>query len=367
MATYYVRKTGNDGNAGTSAGAAKLTLNGAEDIPLVAGDVVVVGSGVYRESLTVDVSGSAGNPITYIGDYTGALTGDAKGVVRITGSADDIALTRASCITGSSKNYRTFRGFRMDLTSSHPVSLTTCDHWIIEQCHITRATGGTNGCIDGNHLNTNHIFRNCFFDTTGSGVTFGTSAADNSGNLIESCVILCNAYGVSYGVFMWGVGGTTVRNCTIIGATIGGIRGLGMNVGQTITVNNNIVYGCATAFASDSTARFTEDYNTISACGTARSNVTAGGNSVTRPPLWDTRWFFEAVNGGRLITPFDLASYSTLVELNSGTGAPSTDLRGTAVQGTYREWGASEYDSTLKIAAGGGLLRSPGMGGGIDS
>ena len=68
------------------------------------------------------------------------------------------------------------------------------------------------------------------------------------------------------------------------------------------------------------------------------------------PALFDQRWFFETLNGGRMVTPYDLASYSTLVELNSGSGAPSTDLRGTTVQGTYREWGPLEYDSRLRIA-----------------
>lgn len=110
MTTYYVDGTsGNDGNAGTSVGAAKATLNGAEDIPLVAGDTVHVRAGTYRELLTVDVSGSAGNPISYIGDYSGSIFASG-GVVRVTGSADDVAETRSSCVTATSKNYRTFLG-----------------------------------------------------------------------------------------------------------------------------------------------------------------------------------------------------------------------------------------------------------------
>ena len=46
---YYVGPGGNDGNNGTSWALRKLTLNGAEDIPVVPGDVVWVGPGVYRE------------------------------------------------------------------------------------------------------------------------------------------------------------------------------------------------------------------------------------------------------------------------------------------------------------------------------
>jgi hypothetical protein len=49
----------------------------------------------------------------------------------------------------------------------------------------------------------------------------------------------------------------------------------------------------------------------------------------------------------------------------AGKNPPLTDLRGTAVQGAQREWGALEYDSTLSIKArqaasvdGGGMVVS---------
>lgn len=365
MATYYVGPGGNDANAGTSWALRKLTLNGAEDIPVAAGDEVVVGPGTYRELLTVDVSGTAGNVITYTADYTGARTSGTKGVVRITGSADDIALTRANCITASSKNYRTFTGFAIDLQSQHGIALTSCDHWTITQCNA-RATGVDYCPINMNHLSTNVTISRCFlYSYSGATVKIGTNAADNSGHIITNCIMEAGPNGNSYGVLMYSVGGAVITNCTIYGAAIAGVRGLTMNVGQTVTVNNCIVYGCNTALISDSTARFVEDYNTIFSCATSRTNVTAGANSVARPPLFDTRWFFEMVNGGRMVTPFDLASYSQIVEYTSGTGAPSTDIRGSSQVGSYRELGAVEYDSSLNIAGGGGLITHPGMGGGI--
>lgn len=57
MAVYFVGPGGNNSNNGLTWQTRKLTLNGAEDIPLVAGDKVYVGAGTYRELLTVDVSG----------------------------------------------------------------------------------------------------------------------------------------------------------------------------------------------------------------------------------------------------------------------------------------------------------------------
>jgi len=349
MATYYAGVGGNDGNAGTSWALRKLTIQAAVNVATTAGDTIYVGPGTYRETVTMGTSGTAGNVISLIGDYTGANTSGVKGVVRITGSNDDISATRASCIIASSKNYITVRGFLIDLPSQHAIALTTCDHWVISKCHI-RATGVDYCPVNMNHLSTNATISQCYmYSYSGASVKIGTVAADNSGHVITNCIMEAGPNGNSYGVLMYSVGGAVITNCTIYGAAIAGVRGLTMNVGQTVTVNNCIVFGCNTALFSDSTAKFVEDYNTIFSCATARTNVNTGANSVARPPLFDTRWFFEMVNGGRLVTPFDLASYSTLVEYNSGTGAPSTDMRGVSQVGTYREWGALEHSANYQI------------------
>jgi len=364
MATYYVGIGGSDANNGTTWALRKLTLNGAEDIPVAAGDTVYVGPGTYRESLTVDVSGSAGNIITYIGDYTGANTTGSSGVVRVTGSADDIALTRAACITAASKNYRTFRGLVLDMGSSYIISGTACTYWTIDKCHISGKSGGIN--IDEDC--TNVSVTNCFiwsahYSATGIIVGTGNSTKDNRAIAVDNCVFVSG-----YGSRIYYAGGVTFRNCAFL-AGLAGVQSQGLASGQVTTVNNCIVAYNSTGLYSDATAKFAENYNTLFGNATARTNVTAGANSVARPPLFDPRWFFEAVNGGTMVTPWDLASYSTLVEYNSGTGAPSTDIRGASAVGTYREWGPLEYDSTYDIAAGagaaGGLITHPGMGGGI--
>lgn len=59
MTIRYVGPGGNDGNSGLDWVNRKLTLNGCEDTPVVAGDLVWVGPGVYRETLTVDVDGGS--------------------------------------------------------------------------------------------------------------------------------------------------------------------------------------------------------------------------------------------------------------------------------------------------------------------
>jgi len=78
--TYYVRTDGNDGNAGTSntSGGAWLTINKCTTT-IVAGDICRVQSGTYVETATFSNSGTAGNPITIIGDGMPVMDGSALG------------------------------------------------------------------------------------------------------------------------------------------------------------------------------------------------------------------------------------------------------------------------------------------------
>lgn len=353
MTTYYVDGTsGNDGNAGTSVGAAKATLNGAEDIPLVAGDTVHVRAGTYRELLTVDVSGSAGNPISYIGDYSGSIFASG-GVVRVTGSADDVAETRANCITATSKNYRTFRGFTFDLASTVCVSLaTSCSNWVIEECYFGANT--VSGLTIAGTGTANTV-RRCYFMARPLGgpacLTISHSATvNNAAHAVENCIFL----GGTNAILVTRIGGVTVRNCLVLFSERSIRVGTSLAGGQTVTVNNCVIAFAGTAaLQATATGEIIEDYNALFANAAHRTLVSAGANSNNHPPLLDTRWFFEAVAGGDMVSPFDLASYSPLVNL-AGSSPPSTDLRGTSVQGAQREWGPLEMDPALAVAAGEG-------------
>src|SRR3989304_345197 len=124
MTIYYVGPGGNDANNGLSWANRKLTLNGAEDVPVAAGDTVYVGPGVYREGLVLDVDGSVGNIITYIADVTGQETGGGGGIVRITGRDNDQTATRANAISGVGRDYRTLRGFFLVMFPTCPFSFS---------------------------------------------------------------------------------------------------------------------------------------------------------------------------------------------------------------------------------------------------
>lgn len=66
-ATYHVAKTGNDTTGDGSAGNPWLTI-GKGATTAVAGDTVIVHQGAYNEAVTPSNSGSAGSPITFVGE-----------------------------------------------------------------------------------------------------------------------------------------------------------------------------------------------------------------------------------------------------------------------------------------------------------
>ncbi len=69
--TYYVAKSGNNSNAGTSTNAAFLTISKAASM-MNAGDMCYILSGTYRETVTPAHSGTASAPITFAA-YPGAI------------------------------------------------------------------------------------------------------------------------------------------------------------------------------------------------------------------------------------------------------------------------------------------------------
>src|SRR3990167_8549137 len=234
MTTYYVGAGGSDASAGTSWGARKLTLNGAEDIPVAAGDNVYVGPGTYREILTVDISGSDGNPITYIGDYTGANTDGVGGIVRVTGSDNDQTATRAQCITATTKTYRTFTGFMFDTTTAYMVNAATgCTNWIMDKCVFI---GGTGPILFSGLAQSTHTVQNCVFLATTSAqpaIYFLHSAVvDNAGHLIQNCLFMGRQ------VTSTRVGGITIKNSTFAGCNRGVHVDTALTIGQVVTVNN---------------------------------------------------------------------------------------------------------------------------------
>ena len=81
--TWYVRLSGRDIDIGNRVGNALRTIGEAAD-RAAPGDRIVVGSGVYEESVESVPSGDEGLPILFFADVKGELTGDPPGDVVVT-------------------------------------------------------------------------------------------------------------------------------------------------------------------------------------------------------------------------------------------------------------------------------------------
>lgn len=346
MATYYVGPGGSDANNGTSYALRKLTLNGVEDLPVAAGDLVHVAPGVFRELLTIDISGTAGNAIEYRADTSGALTDGIGGLVRITGSDNDTTATRANCITATGRNYRTFTGFAFDICTGHLITLlTACSNWIVQDCYFA-GTAAASNAINLQGTGTTNTIRRC--DIVGSknmGFAFThSSTISNSANLIENCrIISC----VGSGVRITRIGGITVKGCTFIGSSTCIRVDTALAAGQTTTVNNNIFAWAVTqglqAVTVPGNEEITENYNTFYGNNSDRSNVTAGANSNAFPPLFNPQLLLSGFALPQL-PMFGLSEWSPIRAI-AGTSMSSEDYNGIVRPATdsKKSWGAMQF------------------------
>lgn len=339
MTTYYVDPTnGNDADDGLSWADAFLTLNGAEDEPVAAGDTVYVAPGIYREMLTCDVAGTNGNPITYIGDVTGENTDSVGGVVRITGSDDDQAVDRNQCITAAAgKHYRTFRGFRFDGTLYAVLATDTTD-WIIEDCV-------TSGCGIGVWIagtdQADWIVRRCFTNG-GVGVSVTHSAdVDDTGHLIENCVFLSGMNGNAFTIT--NVGGGTIKNCLFAFGRYAIRISSALTEGQQWDVNNCIIHHYEKIFNATAIGEIIEDYNSIWYYVTVRVNTDTGANSNTFMTLENLPILLD---GFQLPWWYGELSEWSQVAAITGTGESADDLLGMARPATAskKSWGAVQFD-----------------------
>lgn len=299
MTDRYVGPGGSDGNGGLSWADRKLTFNGVEDTPVVAGDTVYVGPGIYRELLTVDVNGTGGNIITYIGDVTGENTDGVGGLIRITGidSEDSYPAARSQCIYMANRSYRTFRGIYLGEVNGTVgealvkiiISAASVTDVIFEFCYFaSSATSYGSGAepsgafflFSSDNPFSNFKILNCIFE----GGYYQTINWDNyteggdilaSGGLIENCVFNHSYYGPSF--IADDIYGMTVRGCSFLDCYFG------IYFYDTAAANDSYVYDNHFKNSADAVKEYTAgaavcDYNFYNGTGTDASK---GANHLT--------------------------------------------------------------------------------------
>ncbi len=348
MTDRYVGPGGNDGNSGLTWALRKLTLNGAEDTPVVAGDNVYVGPGVYREQLRIDVDGTVGNRIAYIGDVTGENTDGVGGVVRITGlDADsDASPTRQHGILVD-YDYRTFRGFFIDSTSTGGISLNSGSpptNTIIEDCVFQGITASPIWATGAGFPDT--IVRRCILIGRGSGSTQGlihaldTIQRANDNWLIENCVFI-NVTDYGMAIYCNYHEGWEVKNCLIFGCHYG-VSGYNISA-NPMTVNNCIIHSNRRGVNAGSVGDVIEDYNCFWANYEDRWNVSVGSNSIQRSPLFEPQVLLDGFIFPSIL-PFVLSEWSDFAQ-KTGSSQSVEDLYGVLrpLTASKISWGPIQY------------------------
>ena len=196
--TYFVRAGGSDQASGTSPQAAFRTVLHAAGV-LNHGDTVIVGPGVYRESLLIaERFGTVPSPLSLIGDETGRQTGDLPGPVVLEAGTEQPAvhLSRVRDVLLSSL---TFRG------TGEGLRLENCRSARVERCtFLGLARGACLSSCQGVRLEST-VFQRC---------TIGLQVRQSAAlRVAHATVAGCS----SVGLFLAASSQGTIRNSIFVG------------------------------------------------------------------------------------------------------------------------------------------------------
>jgi parallel beta-helix repeat protein len=216
--TYYVRQTGSDTNDGISAATSFHTISAAAHV-LVAGDAVWIGAGTYSEQVNCVNSGNATSVISYLGDISGAQTGDG-GSVNI--SSSGIPFNANGC------SYLNVNGITTS-GGSPGMSFDGVSSITIRNCDISGANNGIN--INNSSVT---ITDSAVHNNSGQGVYI---CGSSNVSIVTSNFFSNTAYGIYAGVS--GAPTVTVDRTKMYSNTSGGIS----NTTGSVVASNCIIWG----------------------------------------------------------------------------------------------------------------------------
>lgn len=349
MATYYIRVTGNDANAGTSAGASWRTIAKALGASGIAsGDTLWIGAGIYRELVTISMTSPTVETIIS-GDVTGINTGDSGEVQWTTYLTNDITFpSTSSLLTLNARDFLTFSdilfiGGDADIINANSANSTDIT---LQRCGFISGgnlSGSTNSAINflarsGNPSNL--IIDSCIFlksakNTISAVLTKSASAEYDSNIIIKNCLFIggtgyCIVVTAS-GASAFSGGGVKALNCTQIGS------GIFMQINAASISSTNFpcsVYNCylynanVAALQANTLGQLIENYNIINSGATTRVNVSIGNNSISDgsyAPLFNTGHEYYSV--GANLKPFGMPkSGSPLLGFGNQASSPTVDI-----------------------------------------
>ena len=327
-ATYFVRTSGSDSSAGTSAAAAYRTVSKAMTVA-GPGDTVYIGTGTYSETFPTIRSGSSGSPVQYTADISGTYTGVA-GTVTLTDSTGAVL-----AFTGNS--YVTFNNIIIS-GGTYPVQLTMCTQFTFNRCTLqSGSSGGLSLSGSSATLSSTDIKNGSGYGITaasgsslamnaGSITGMGSYAVYSSGSSTAMTISGVSIINTNSGVYV-SAGTATVVNCLIYSVSTGiyaagGTTSAWQNtianasfaviVGGTATVRNNIMA--------------TSDYGILNV-----GALTHGTNLYYNN---DTNYFWTTAGTGDVYTNPSFVS-STDYHLNAGSGAINTGAVASSVTSVF--------------------------------
>jgi len=349
MTDYFVRKSGSDGAAGTSAGAAWLTIGKALGATGIAsGDTVYIGAGTYRETVQVAMTSAVAETFV-IGDVDGVKTGDSGEIIWTAYTTNDTTIpASSSTLDLAGTDFLTFRYLTLISGSGATcvgATSTTSTNIKFQDCNLLGHPGIAIGLIffvAAFGVALNLTIERCYLRGDRNSlmkVQLNTGAgADYDANVvIRNCVldVLANsAAGIevsSSGAGAQEGGGVYIYNCIVRGPSSSSnvIRTNGTQVGGAtwafpVRIYNSIIVG---GIASAESGAIVENYNHIMA-QTTHTNVTLGANTKTN----STYSYLVNANQERAKTVRafgePMAGSPYLGFGNDGTYTSSEDLRG---------------------------------------
>jgi hypothetical protein len=342
MTTYYVRKTGDDDNAGTSPATAWATIGqalGASGIS--SGDTVYIGAGVYRECVTVGMVSATAETFV-IGDVDGSKTGDAGEVIWTAFlNGDDTSPSGDATLTFDVHDHLTFEritiiagdGATLDAwtTTSQYITFTDCAifamgdewlyfqtdsnvqaHWMLDRCVLVSYIGSgmdivSSGILDAD-FDLDFTFRNCLLLLS----TGGSNTINVSGQ----------AAGGYY------PGGLSILNCTFVG----GYNQVTVN-GWSSTYPVNI-YNCIFLsprnkhISAEASGMVSQDYNYFARTDDLGcENITPGAHNKGWTDICPLLHVGQEIFAGKMLRPFlSPVDGSPLLGFGNQAGGPTVDF-----------------------------------------
>ncbi len=315
--TYFVRTSGSDRSAGTSAAAAYRTVSKAMTVA-GPGDTVYVGAGTYTETFPTIRSGASGSPVQYTADIGGTNTGDA-GTVTLTDFTGAVL-----AFTGNS--YVTFNNIIIS-GGTYPVQLTTCTQFTFNSCTLqSGSSGGLSISGSSVTLSSTDIKNGSGYGITaasGSGLTMnagtisgmGSYAVYSSGSSTTMTISGVSIINTNSGVYV-GAGTASVVNCLIYSVSTGIYA-----AGGTTAAWQNTIANTTFAVIVGGTATVRNNIMTASSYGILNVGALTHGTNLYYNN--GTNYFWTTAGTGDVYTNPSFVS-STDYHLNAGSGAVNT-------------------------------------------